>query len=670
MIIRQKLTATLLSLILGVIVQAQNLELGKVSKAELEEKAHPLDSLADAAVLFARGHTRFEYTASKGFFTITEVRMRVKIYKKSGYDWANERVLYYTGTDENQNVVFSKAVTYNLINGEIVKTKAKNENEFTERANRDWSFRKLAMPDVREGSVIEYMITLTSPYISNLYDWDFQKTIPVNMSEYKVSIPEYFKFSIHTKGFINPQTTYATVRRDFTGVSNDLVNKKGGFRNERSEYAFDCMENTSTYTLTDVAAMKDEEYVNNIKNYTASISHELSAIRYPNQPEKNLAKDWEAVARKIYAHPDFGFELDKRSYFEADLASLKGSDAIETTSRVYAFVKNRMAWNGADGYLCQSGVKKAYQNQSGNVADINLMLIAMLREAGITANPVLLSTRSNGIALFPSFTGFNYVVAAVEFNDERILLDATDKKLIPGILPVRALNWYGRLIGESGNSISVPLMSGAVSKESHTITAAIKSDGSISGKMRTQHADYNAYLTREEYFDRPNGKYEEYLENLYDGVAIADFQIANESDLGKPVIESFSFSEFGGAEIIGDRIYFSPLLFLSEDVNPFKQDKRDYPVDFTFAHQQKINAVFTIPAGYGVESMPLPASVSIEDNICEFRYNIAQSGNQLQLNYSFNINRSVVSAGFYESLKTFFRTLIEKENEKIVLKKI
>jgi hypothetical protein len=64
--------------------------------------------------------------------------------------------------------------------------------------------------------------------------------------------------------------------------------------------------------------------------------------------------------------------------------------------------------------LCNEGVKKAYKDKTGNVAEINLMLTAMLRYAGLNANPVLVSTRSNGIAIFPNRTAFNYVIAAVE----------------------------------------------------------------------------------------------------------------------------------------------------------------------------------------------------------------------------------------------------------------
>jgi hypothetical protein len=63
----------------------------------------------------------------------------------------------------------------------------------------------------------------------------------------------------------------------------------------------------------------------------------------------------------------------------------------------------------------------------------------------LTANPVLVSTRSNGIALFQIGTAFNYVIAAVEDGQNLILLDATDA-FFSNILPLRDLNWVGSLI--------------------------------------------------------------------------------------------------------------------------------------------------------------------------------------------------------------------------------
>ena len=55
------------------------------------------------------------------------------------------------------------------------------------------------------------------------------------------------------------------------------------------------------------------------------------------------------------------------------------------------------------------------KTRQGNVAEINLLLTAMLRKAGIEADPMILSTRDNGIAntSYPLISEYNYVICVV-----------------------------------------------------------------------------------------------------------------------------------------------------------------------------------------------------------------------------------------------------------------
>ena len=81
----------------------------------------------------------------------------------------------------------------------------------------------------------------------------------------------------------------------------------------------------------------------------------------------------------------------------------------ERIAAVFNYVKSNVKWNDFKGYSCNDGVKKAYKDKVGNTAEINLMLTAMLRFAGFNANPVLVSTRDNGIAFFPSVDRYGFI---------------------------------------------------------------------------------------------------------------------------------------------------------------------------------------------------------------------------------------------------------------------
>jgi hypothetical protein len=645
-------------------------ELGKVTIDELKQKSDPKDSSAVAAVLFEVGETRFEFSEVKGFEIVTESNVKIKIYSKEGYSYANQSASYFTGGDSDESVSFSKAVTYNLVNDKIEKTKLGSDGEFKVVKNKNWSQRKITLPNVKEGSIIEYNVEIRSPYITSFPDWNFQKDIPVNYSEYTTYIPEYYIYNARNKGFIYPKVTEEKVNRTLT-FNNKEEGRNWNSSTNVSQEKLNYLETRTKYVLENVPAMKEETYVNNIDNYTAALVHELSSKRMPNKPYENFATDWGSVVKKIYDSDNFGLELNKIGYYEKDIDALLKDvpNGAEKLGAIYFYVQSIMNWNQYDSYYCDQGVKKAYQNKTGNVAEINLMLTSMLRYAGFNANPVLVSTRSNGISLFPSRTAFNYLIVAVEFNGGIVLLDATSKNALPNVLPLNALNWFGRLIRKDGSSSEVNLMPMSNSNETIILIGEIDSQGKVSGKIRDQYFDYNAFAFREKNNNVSKESYIEKLEKSYAGMEIGDYEVINSKDLSKPIVENYSFVNNNAVEIIGDKMYFSPMMFFAQTKNPFTQEKREYPVDFIFPHQDKYNISVAIPEGYIVESLPQQKAIAMPDGMGSFKYMISNNGNKCQLLFTLDINEAIIGPENYEALKAFYKEMIDKENEKIVLKK-
>ena len=386
------------------ISNAQEFKLGKVSIAELQEKEHPKDPSAVAAILFKKGDVKFEYSQSEGFQMFTEVETRIKIYKKEGYDWANQNIRYYLSGNLKESVSVSDAVTYNLVDGKIEKTKLKTEGEFDENINKYWGQKKITMPNVKEGSIIEFHYTIKTKSLGSLREWSFQSSIPVNHSEFTTYIPEFFVYNTNKKGFIFPKATTKSYSKSISLTSKEREGLLVKTNIQQEEFTY--QETQTIYLAENLPAMKEEAYVNNIENYTSSISHELSMTKFDNRPTKIYSLDWESVTKTIYEFEDFGLELNKSGYFEEDLKTVISGEKTrnETIGAIFNYVKSNIKWNGRYNFFCNDGVKSAYKNKTGNVAEINLMLTAMLRYAGFDANPVLVSTRSNGIALFPSLT--------------------------------------------------------------------------------------------------------------------------------------------------------------------------------------------------------------------------------------------------------------------------
>ncbi len=665
-------TKLLIFLLFTTFIYSQEYELGKVTIAQLEEKYHPKDTSAVAAILFEKGKTSFNYEEMNGFSTTTEVLVKIKIYKKEGFEWANRKIRHYID-GKKETVSFSKGVTYNLVNGEIEKTKLKSSGEFTEKINNFWSETKIVMPNVKEGSIIEYAYIIKSPFISNFPEWSFQKNIPVNHSEYTTLVPEYFVYNTFTKGFSNIKVTRNSDNRKMPySYSYVDASRAGTAKSERVTTELQFVENSTNYIAEDVPALKDEAFVNNVKNYSSSILHELSMTKYPNSPTKSYSSDWESVVKTIYDNEDFGGQLNKANFYEEDLnALLKDITTTEDKiATIFSYVKNRLNWNGYVGYYSDKGVKKAYQEKTGNTADINLLLISMLNYAKLNANPILLSTRSNGIPVFPSRNGFNYVIAGVELsNGSLILLDATNKYAVPNIIPENALNWFGRIVRKNGTSEMIDLYPKKGSLEAVSILAELKADGSISGKQRKQLTDYNAFRYRSRHANRNHDDYVQQLEKEHNFSAVENYEVANINDLSKPVIETYSFSGNSMTDIIDSKIYLPPLLFHQMDVNPFKSEQRSYPIDFSFPFKDSYNFSIKIPEGYVVESKPEALNLNMNQNMVSFRYSVSENLGTIQISCIVEVNSPIIESDYYLHLKELFSQIVLKQNEKIVLAK-
>ena len=208
------------------------------------------------------------------------------------------------------------------------------------------------------------------------------------------------------------------------------------------------------------------------------------------------------------------------------------------------------------------------------------------------------------------------------------------------------------------------------SKDAIIIMAEIDKEGKVTGKIRDQYFDYNAYWYRENNINITKESRIEKIEKKHQGLEIGEYESLNDTDLSKPIVENYSFTSTNAVEIIGDKMYFSPLLFLGWKENPFKQETREYPVDFIYPNEDKYTITIKIPEGYSVETLPAKSTIEMEGGLTTFKYNVSNNGQQIQALIVLDINQPIINSDDYASLKDFFKVMIEKETEKIVLKKI
>jgi hypothetical protein len=638
----------------------QNLEYGKVSKQELLEKRHPLDTSAVAAILYKKAITQFYYAEDGSFGSETNYEIRLKIYKKEGLSYGNYSIKYYVGwnSSNEDNVFFSDVVTYNLENDKIVKSKLTSDGTIKESFNDYWVIKKITLPNVKVGSVIEFKYKLISENVGKLPNFNFQELLPVNYAEYRTETP------------VNYQ--YKTILRGYSTVEQESVIKPSSMPNNSFYKGYlSYTSNNQKYTLNDIPALKEEPYIDNIENHRIKIENELSAIFSPDSPPVKFSETWSDVAMYISDNQRFKDEIQSEGYFENNL-KLFLNDSLNQTSKtkiILNYVKNRIKWNGNMGYFPTKGVVNAYNNRTGNVAAINMNLIIMLRSVGITAHPVLLSTRENGKYVYPNQEGFNYLIAKAKIDDKVVLLDATDLHSTFNILPIRCLNDYGRLISSDGKTEEVFLNPVDLSKSTSYVQADLDAEGTLTGKIRNIKSDYFAFLYRDNYKYLSKDLYLEKLESDYNNSTLKDYKQENFEELDQPIIESFSFSNSKVSDLTGNKIILNPFDVLIKTNNPFKAESRTMPIDFIFPKEEKFFITISIPDGYVLEYLPKSTSVSMLNNDIVLNFKIASENNKITINSVFTINKTTFDPVFYQDLKNIFKLYVEKQSEFIILKK-
>jgi hypothetical protein len=655
--------------------EAQDFKYGRVSKEELQEKVHPSFPEANAAILYRDNYSHFEYNKQDGFLLVSEFHERIKIYNSEGFKNGTRQISLYKDGNKEEKLNGLRAVTYNLEDGKIRENKLDNDDIFEEEQSKYSDVVKFTMPNLKEGTVVEYKYTVQSPFLGNLDEVRFQERIPVNKAEARYYFPEYFVFKMHTKGWHKLKIDESIKNRKLNlGTSFDRSggNKFSVRQSTARNRSIDFKENIYEVSASDVPPVKEESFSGNLDNYLTAVKFELSYIQYPGEPLEYVSSTWKDVAKTIYDSDAFGNELHRSHYFEDDLDEVLAdvSTTKEKMLLIFEFVKKRMTWNGYMGYYAEKGLKQAFKKQSGNTADINLMLVAMLRYAGFEANPVLVSTKSHGIPLFPTRNGFNYVVASVDQGDVGFLMDATNKYGQINLLEERLLNWNGRILREDGTSDWTTLSPSKPAAQNFMININMGTDLHATGTAQSRFTGYSAMDYRKNFQDLSAEDTKAKLEKMNQGIELADVTLSNLNKVYEPVSLSYSFEPLTAIEQVGDKVIISPLFHLALTENPFKSEDRTYPIDFSCRRKNRYIISIVIPDGYQIESLPESTIVNLFDKTGTFSYRVNKSPAGIQVLCEQAINTPIMGPEKYQELKKFYNMILEKEQEKIVLSKI
>ena len=644
----------LLLVIVGAQSRAQNnlsREFEVISLSEFDYTYAP-DPEAEAIVLFDKGFSHFVTDPTGGFnieFTRTK---RTKINSQAGSDLAEVSLPFYVdGYGKTERITSIEAYTYNLVNGLIEKKELDLNTVYEERLSERLLVKKFAFPDVKKGSVIEYKYTLNTPFHFNLPDWEFQGRLPVVFSEYVVRMIPFYEYVFLAQGISH--FSYQNSRLD-KGISRSY----GGLQ-------FNDM--VHTYVMENVPAFKDESFISSINDYLIKIDFQLSGINTLDGAKIDVMTTWEKLNSELNKHENFGKYLKKsekvaREIFENGYVP-KGKNELERARDIINFVKKTFSWTGYYGKYANGPPKTVFEQKSGNIAEINLFLTAMLNVANIKCLPVVLSSRGYGkiSADYPFADFFNYVVVLVQTGTQSFLADGAEPLVAFNRVPLRCINDKGLVVNT--NVVQWVDVYNKIHSVNNITINLLADPGDLTAEVRVsqQTNEFEAYLLKRQYENDTT----EMKAGLIKSTYLSDIQ----------KIETFSYSNNqrpysivleGETELekVGDKLIVRPLMGFPISENKLTQQSRTYPVDFIYSKSEKYKVNMGLPEGYRLVELPRDFYTDNEMVAIKLEYKVNE--NNLTLTAEYTFKKAVYQPQEYDKIKRYFDLIVRKFNEDLV----
>jgi len=633
---------------------------GWVAPEDFRINSALIDSNTNAVFIADVGTIEFE--GSRGHNWVGYVfrkHTRIKILNKKAIHLADIIVRLYGKNLDQDRIDSLQATTYNLVDGRVVATRLENADVYDDKLNDFKLDRRFAMPGIKDGSIIDFSYVVHSSHEAWLPEWSFQHMDgPTLHSEFEITIPNMLAYLFISHGADSFAVKETEKLRRLTYRMASVNVTTDGVRHH--------------WVMKNLAQFKAEDYILSPTSYLDKIEFHLSQY-YNGEDIHNLSNNWKLVTENLLQDEHFGYAINKEGgSFLSDYVKKitpENKTPIEQVEAIYDHVKKTYQSTGDHDIYVQTSLMSVYNKKKGSDAEINLLLIAMLKQKGFIADPVILGTRDQGpnSAEYPLMGNINHVVCAVWLAGDTLFLDASKPNAGFGRLPIECYNGHARIISET-NSGSVYFYPDRIKEqEMTTVFISNGSDKKITGTWEQIPGLYRSDELRKQIKKQGESKFFDFARIYYGSEAkIANTEIDSLNQPNFPLRLYYEFNELGASD--GDRIYFSPLEGFM-DQNPFKAESRRFPVELNYPPNNMFVLNMEIPAGYTVDEIPQSVKVNFNGNEGFFEYLIAKDENNIQLRAHLKIMRATFSPDEYSNLRDFFAYVAKKQSEQIIFKK-
>ncbi|MEX0905694.1 MAG: transglutaminase domain-containing protein [Balneolaceae bacterium] len=630
----------------GLLDEARILEkFGRVSGEILNQPAshsYPYEYLLNEASV------RFE-ERGRGIVAVIDHIIRIKIYTDDPLEKAEAaRVgIPYYFADNIENVINLEGITYAPDGSQ---TALDAEEVRTMDLNSRYKILEFDMPETEAGAVLEYKYTLERRYIEELPDFYFAHQVPTKEARFYLNNEIFLRYDIITQN-VDFEISYNEERVDTSNVP--LV-----FTYQRPEPVY-----VQKWSAADVPAVEASTYISSIDDIRGKLKFQVSEFGLPRQPLEN---SWDYVAAQILrtANPyQVLQELTGLKQTGRNIAQQK-TNLIAAQDSIYRFVNANMQFNEASAVFAEDGFEHVLEGEPANQAEINMVLLALLRGAGIDAKPLYISGRDYGSInrSFPSLYQFNKMLVYSEIGEREYFMDASFAHSLPGLIPVESYNQQGMILSEEDYSWVEITPDRSVFHLDIVLQANLTEAGNLTGKIEAETQGYPSQQVREN-LSRGDSANEIIKKTFYEVYPEAEINAGSveieEGGDGIKLSAQFNIPEY--AVTFTEGMEFRPMVVGYLFSNPFESTQRRVPITLDAPEMLTIQYIIELPDGFLIEEAGESRSTRLPGAELTETYSAGQN----KMNYSFDIriSRKEFPASVYSDLRRIYERWVSLSND-------
>lgn len=619
---------------------------GRINQADLQRQAghdYPFEYLLKESSI------RFDERGNS-IVAVIDHLVRIKVHSDEPIEVAEASLvgIPYYFADSMERIVNLEGITHQPDGSRSIL----NQNNIrTVDLNSRYKIIEFEMPDVRRGSVIEYRYQLERRYIEELPTFRFSHRVPTKEATVHLENTNYLRFDVVEQN-VDFDIQYNEQRVDTSSIPPI-------FTYQRPEPVV-----IQSWEAEDIPAIDASSYISSIGDVSAVLKFQISEFGVPRQP---LDNSWDFVAAQIQRNnkPFDVIEYNTGLQNTGKQIREQTGDLTEAQDSVFHLVNSSAQYNEMSAVFVEGPLGHVLEGEPANQAEINMVLLTILRGAGVDANPLYISGREFGRIdkEFPSLYQFNKMLVVSTIGNKKYFMDASFPYSLPNLIPVESYNEQGMILSENEYEwIEISPEKSLFNLEVN-IDADLTEQGDLIGRVEAVTAGYPSRRIRQG-LDGSKSEEEIIAETFFDAypeIEFGDHVISiDESDKDRVRLEAtFEIPQY--AITFTEGIEFRPMIVGYLFENPFESAERRAPITLDAPEKLTINYRINLPDGYELDVSGETRSTDLQG--AQFFEEYLSLSDQLEYSFEIDISRKEFPVDVYSQLRRMYERWVNLSND-------